>query len=125
MLRNMNKVDKTALLQLRLTPEEKQEWSDIAASHGISLSELVRIRVNGARKSRKKPSPNVDPILLREIVRIGTNINQIAKALNISHTSPSERLEAVMALTSLREWSEAILKAHRRLERGFEGDDGL
>ena len=69
-------------IELRVTPEEKAHWQAIAASRGVSLSELIRVTLSGQRLRARRNAPRVDPDLVRELARIGNNLNQLARAAN-------------------------------------------
>ena len=69
-------------IELRVTPEEKTHWQAIAASRGVSLSELIRVTLSGQRLRSRRSAPRVDPDLVRELARIGNNLNQLARAAN-------------------------------------------
>ena len=84
-------------IELRVTPEEKTHWQAIAASRGVSLSELIRVALSGQRLRSRRAAPRVDPDLVRELDRIGNNLNQLARAANrrspvetVSLLAPSE-----------------------------------
>ena len=69
-------------IEIRTTPEEKQRWQVFAENKGVSLSELVRSALGGQRLRKRRDPPKVDPDLLRELARIGNNLNQLARAAN-------------------------------------------
>ena len=71
--RIMNNGNYTARLKLRLTDDEKKMFQEKAAAANMNMSEYVRALVN-----RKKivVAPEL-PELLRQIIKIGTNVNQI------------------------------------------------
>lgn len=62
---------------LRLSPKEKEELEARADRAGLSLSEYLR------RKALGKPvKTKVDGKALKELNRIGVNLNQLARAAN-------------------------------------------
>ena len=67
-------------IEIRTTPEEKQHWQAIAENKGVTLSELVRSALGGQRLRKRREPPRVDPDLLRELARMGNNLNQLARA---------------------------------------------
>ena len=69
----MNNGNYTARLKLRLTEDEKKMFQEKAAAANMNMSEYVRALVE-----RKKivVAPEL-PELLRQIIKIGTNVNQI------------------------------------------------
>lgn len=70
---------RTVRFEMLLTPEENQKWENLAQQAGISKAELVRNRMAGCR-IRTVPEANWQ--CYWQLLKIGTNINQIAKAQN-------------------------------------------
>ena len=65
---------------IRATEEQRARWHATAEARGVSLSELVRQGLDGVRAVRRRHQPRrVDPELLRELARIGNNLNQLAR----------------------------------------------
>lgn len=74
--------DSQIWIKLRASSAERARWQELAAARGVSLSELIRSRLDGTRlRSRREPPP-VAPDLLRELARIGNNLNQLARTAN-------------------------------------------
>lgn len=74
--------DSPIWIKVRASSVERARWQKLAAARGVSLSELIRSRLDGTRlRSRREPPP-VAPDLLRELARIGNNLNQLARAAN-------------------------------------------
>lgn len=69
----MNDERYTERLKLRMTAEDKKRIQDKATAAGMTMSEYMRALID-----RKKivVAPEL-PQLLRQIIRIGTNVNQI------------------------------------------------
>ena len=78
---------------VRLHPEERDVLRLNAGLHGMSMSEYVRQTCLGIRL-RKTPE---EKRRLRELARIGVNINQIARWAN----TYKRAVEAVEVLTAL------------------------
>ena len=85
----MNNGNLTARLKLRMTAEDKKMIQSKAAAAGMTMSEYVRALVN-----RKKivVAPEL-PELLRQIIKIGTNVNQILLVNENYGTAPREVTE--------------------------------
>jgi hypothetical protein len=49
------------LLTVRLTPKEMAEFADIAKAEGMTMSDLVRIRVINSKRPLRKPRRVVKP----------------------------------------------------------------
>lgn len=99
-------------IEIRTTPEEKQRWQAIAENKGVSLSELVRSALGGQRLRKRRDPPKVDPDLLRELARIGNNLNQIAHASNRRHPVPAAAL--LMRLIEIDRELSALRTVHER-----------
>ena len=69
------------------------------------LAEWIRNTCLGSEPSKKaKPVPKIDPALLVALSKIGSNLNQIAKHLNMDRTlSAQEKVKALLELTSIEQ----------------------
>jgi len=69
------------------------------------LAEWVRETCLGSELSKKaKPVPKVDPALLVALSKIGGNLNQIARHLNMDRTlSAQEKVKVLLELTSIEQ----------------------
>lgn len=86
----------------RCTAAEKQKLLDQATQAGVPAATLMREALGLIETRRRKPLPDADPALIREIGRIGGNLNQIARVLNRNALAGSvERFEAVMVAQHL------------------------
>lgn len=99
-------------IEIRTTPEDKERWQEIAASKGVSLSELVRVTLDGQRLRKRRDPPKVDPDLLRELARIGNNLNQLARAANRRQPVPAAAL--LLRLIEIDRELAAVRAAHER-----------
>lgn len=88
-----------ARIEIRTSPEEKWRWQKIAENKKVSLSELVRSFLNGQRLRKRKEAPKVNPELLRELARIGNNLNQLARAAN--RRQPIETISLLVRLIEI------------------------
>lgn len=79
-------------MDIRASVEEKTRWQAIAENKGVSLSELVRSSLDGLRLRKRREPPPVDPDLLRELARIGNNLNQLARSANRRKPVPATAL---------------------------------
>lgn len=76
---NQKTKQRTIQFKLMLTPTEKQTWIALAESAGLDISELVRRRM---ALCRIQTIPEANWQCYWQLLKIGTNINQIAKAQN-------------------------------------------
>ncbi|WP_416879533.1 MobC family plasmid mobilization relaxosome protein, partial [Litorimonas sp.] len=56
---------------------------------------------------RKKPTPKVDPELVRELARIGNNLNQLTKTAN-QMRAQGEHLDALRLLSALHDMEDEL-----------------
>lgn len=86
---------KNKYVKFRVTEDELEELLNQAAISDLSLSEYVRVQM-------KLPSKRDYRLLLFHISRIGNNINQLAKAMNVAHKiAKLEQSQLQTALTRL------------------------
>jgi hypothetical protein len=72
---------RSAVVPVRLTPEERELLHKKASDHRISLSEFIR-RMALSRRLPPKPAPEVNKSTYQELARIGNNLNQLLRALH-------------------------------------------
>ena len=89
---------KTEIKKLRFTKSEVAELDQYLAASDLTFSEFVsdlikeKLHGNNAaikKKTKKIEPPKADPAVLFQIGRIGNNLNQLAKSLNILRQDPS------------------------------------
>ena len=71
---------RTCRMELRMTKDEYDVLKEKAGRAGLSLSAFVRKAVAG--KEIAESPPTDVPMLIREVRRVGFNINQILRAIN-------------------------------------------
>lgn len=99
-------------IELRVSAEEKAHWQAIAASRGVSLSDLIRTALSGQRLRPRRAAPRVDPDLVRELARIGNNLNQLARAAH--RRSPVESVSLLVKLIEIDRELAVLRAAHER-----------
>ena len=81
---------------IRVHPEERDLLKLNAGIHGMSVSDYIRQTCLGLRLRRTPEEKR----RLRELARIGSNLNQIARWAN-TYKDSLEAVEVIAALTSL------------------------
>lgn len=90
------------------TDTEYEALKAKAAAAGLSCSEFVRRAV---ADKEVKPSPPADiPILIRDIRRVGYNVDQLLKIANATHLVDAPQMRKVLAHTYLA--VDAVVKAY-------------
>ncbi|RYG91076.1 MobC family plasmid mobilization relaxosome protein [Loktanella sp. IMCC34160] len=69
-------------VKIRVTPDQRSAWHAKARSHGLSFSDFARAAIDGTRTRRRKQIRSIDPRLLRQLARLGNNLNQLARWAN-------------------------------------------
>ncbi|MBD5416344.1 MAG: plasmid mobilization relaxosome protein MobC [Desulfovibrio sp.] len=87
---------RTAAVIVRMFPEERDILRFNAGLHGMSMSEYIRQTCLGIRL-RKTPE---EKRRLRELARIGANINQLARWAN-TYKRAAEAVEVLAALADI------------------------
>lgn len=117
-------------VRVRVSADEHAEWQRLAESHGMGISDLIRRAVGGSRlthraaPTRRKPPRRVDPELIRELGRIGSNLNQAGRWAN-TYKSDAEAEQILAALVAIERELVAIRQDHtpRPPARTDEGED--
>ena len=87
---------RTAAVIVRMFPEERDILRFNAGLHGMSMSEYIRQTCLGIRL-RKTPE---EKRRLRELARIGANINQLARWAN-TYKRAAEAVKVLAALAAI------------------------
>ena len=81
-------IKKSKMFSIKVSPDELATWHNLAKDHGITLSKLIRQRLDNTQpanhpipKSHFLP-PSVDEKLIFQVAAIGNNLNQIARRCN-------------------------------------------
>ena len=113
---------KSKVITLRVSEDEYFRYTRAADWMGLSLSNFLRSSLDRAeqtqletprvRKKRTAPARDINPDLLYAIHRIGSNMNQIAKALNVANLTGDEvsAKDLLLLLFSIEEQLEQIIK---------------
>ena len=94
---------RTAIAHARVSEAELAAWQAKAAAAGVPLSALLR-QAMARTRTWTAPAAAVERVRTRELARIGSNLNQIARWAN---TYP-EAAEAVQVLAHLVAIEQAL-----------------
>ena len=106
---------KTTTASLRLDPATLAKWRKGASDEGQTLSDWLRSKVDADQqthispaRSRRERDPRhlADPALMRQLAALGSNLNQIARAVNECRLVGSS-VHLVELLTLLRSIEES------------------
>ena len=110
-----NKVNKTNHIGIRATDAEKLDWELIAHTEGLKVSQLARDLLNnysnGGGSDLRSASNKVELArgrreFIRQVARIGNNLNQIARWANTYKGAA----EATQIIASLARIESALLE---------------
>ena len=92
-------INRTRTAQARVSEAELAKWRVKAAAAGVPLSELLR-RAMARTRTWTVAATGVERERTRELARIGSNLNQIARWAN-THKETAEALEVVAHLVAI------------------------
>jgi hypothetical protein len=98
---------RTTVVNLRVKADEKEAWQAIAKGEGLTLADLIRVRLDTKTVDRdpvkkKRAGRKVDSLLLANMGRVGSNLNQIARWAN-QYKSAAEASEILLALIAVEQ----------------------
>ena len=95
-----------AVVPIRATPAELAAWRTKAAAAGVTLSELAR---SAMERTRTWPAParEIQQARTREVARLGANVNQIARWVNI-HQAAADAGEVIAHLVAIDRLLDAL-----------------
>lgn len=118
---------KSKVITLRVSTEEYDRYSKAAKWMDLSLSNFLRRALDNSeetarstprvQKKRVAPEREVNPDLMYAINRIGSNMNQIAKALNTANLTDEEISSKALLL--------ALFSMEARLEKIIEQNEAV
>ncbi len=86
------------MVAARVTPAERAAWQEKAAAVGVSPSALLREAMARTR-TWTAPARAVEGERIRQIARIGNNLNQLARWVN-THKTAAEAVSVIAHLVS-------------------------
>ena len=109
----MSRSPRPVWVKIRASEAERAGWHAKASAAGLSLSDLLR-RSIGRVRTWTVAAAEVERERTRELARIGSNLNQIARWAN-SHKTAAEAVQVVAHLVALeRELGALSMRGGRR-----------
>ena len=99
---------RTREIKIRLTDEELADLNAKAGQTVFSREEFCRRAIAG-KEVKQAPSPDI-PILIRDIRRAGSNVNQLLKLAESTHLIDAPQMRK--ALVQIYLAADAILNAY-------------
>ncbi len=106
-------VPRSTTVSVRIDKATAEVWRQQATAAGLSVSDWIRGAVDAGQQthlptpSKRPPRPprdtsnDADPALMRQLAALGSNLNQVARALNECR-SKGDRMPVLEALAYLR-----------------------
>jgi len=103
---------RTDVIHVRLFPDEKKRIDEKVASSGKSISELIRHSLDTVKVTSIK-NTSIQKELIREVRRIGINLNQIARACNNANKNGDEinMVELIILLRQIENNCDGLLSS--------------
>ncbi len=106
---------KTAVFFVRIEPELRERIVNYCNEAGLTLSEFLRAGLDRAVQKIERSRPRqivhaADPELVREVARIGNNLNQIARRVN---AGDADCREVAILLAGIERDVSALLEVAR------------
>lgn len=86
-----------AVLSVRLTAVERAELDRVAGAHGLSVAEFLRRRALDYRLPPLDAEQQHQAEAATALIRLGVNLNQIAKHLNAGRSPVMDSLSALLS----------------------------
>jgi len=112
-------------LTIRVSSAELEQIRAVAQAQGLGMADLARrllleagaadVRPTGRRRQtapRQRPAPSAPPELVREIARVGNNLNQIARWCN-HYKSAATAVQVLAALAAIDRQLDTVLSSYR------------
>jgi hypothetical protein len=98
-------MNRSKWVHVKVSVSEKESWQSLAEADGLTLSDLIRQHMGAAKLVHREPLQKrrvkrVDPALIRELAKIGNNLNQISRWAN-TFKSDAEAMAVLRALLSV------------------------
>lgn len=104
------------MLTMWVTQDEHQQL--LERCDGRQLAAWMRETCLDTRRARSSRLPSIDPQLLRQLAGMGNNLNQIARKVNGSAWSGSDRVQIVAALMAIDTGLEQLRHTVREIGGG-------
>jgi hypothetical protein len=102
-----------------LTPQEKSDWKNKAASLGMCLNDYIRSCVE--HRKIPTPMPEVNRLTASELGKIGVNLNQQIRAMNTAIAEGQDIPNIEESLAVVEKVYEAVRELQTELLLGGKG----
>lgn len=91
-------MSRNLIIKLRVSEHEHGTIAALAADAGMTISDFIRLRTMDFRLRKSA----VDRDKIRQLARIGANMNQVARWVNL-HKKRAETMEVILHLDAISE----------------------
>lgn len=104
--------ERTKQLLIRVGDSERERWRALADAEQLTLSDLIRSRLSSevVGRSPRRRAGAVDADLIRQIAKIGNNLNQIARWVN-TYKNQADTLTVLVRLSAFEREISRLLDA--------------
>lgn len=128
MAQSSKKEPRNLWLHVKVSATEREHLKMLALSRNQTVSDLVRESLgverlsNVAPRRRQRRTSKADPVLIAALGRLGNNLNQIARWVNV-HKGGASSVEVLAALVAINRDLKSLLP-EKETEKGGLGDVG-
>lgn len=97
---------KEAIIKVRVTETEREAWKEKAKSAGLSVSDLLRQSV-GRVKTWTAKDRSIERDRIRELAKIGNNLNQIARWAN-TYKHAADAIQVIGHLRAIEQQLDSL-----------------
>ena len=119
-IREKGNVGKSIHKNVRITKEQGAQLEKKCSSYGINTSECIRRLIDDDRGKKVLVQTQEDYLqkkqMIYELKRIGNNINQIVKNVNMQHYTDYEKKKLFAMMQKILELFEGVEKGEKRYE---------
>jgi hypothetical protein len=116
---------RTEVIHVRLFPDEKKMIDDKVIASGRSTSELIRAALDDVQVAPLE-NAELQKEVIREVRRVGINMNQIARACHVANKNNDEInfTELIILLKSIESGFDLLMKSNSPPAPSFDVKSG-
>jgi len=103
--------DPIKLFTMKIPQSKLEKYKYFAKYYDLPLSQLIQKLLEQQplpKRVRQKPTPKVDPELIRQLSAIGNNLNQVSRRVN-----QGDKIDVISHLVAIENQLEQLLNAHQ------------
>jgi len=116
------RINKDRTFKFRCTESELLLWRAKAKALGVPVAKLLTDALNGIN-TKPKMDRDMKKQQLVEVARIGNNLNQVARWVNV-HKGEIDAIDVLIVLKNIEQQLHVFLYTPSNLKLGVEGNEG-